>query len=337
MGGAGTRCKGSETAVALRARYVTYWVALGLIVLAAGSAVLYWTLKPPPQAAQVIYGSGRIEADEVRLGVEVPGRVLENAAVEGQSLSAGQLVARLDATDYALQAQRAAEQRAAALQTVAQIGTQIGLARHHAATARIDLRRYETLAPEGAVSAQEVDLQRNANQAAADQVRSLAQQQAEAAAQARAASGALALAQSQIGKTRIYAPISGAVLERLVEPGEVMASGQAVAVMANLARVKIKLFVSERDLGKIRLGAPVRLRIDAFPGRDFEARVARIDAQAQFTPRDVHMADERSRTVYGVTVEAPNPEGLLKPGMPADAWILWDARAGWPARLKAPE
>ena len=65
--------------------------------------------------------------------------------------------------------------------------------------------------------------------------------------------------------------------------------------------------------------------------------VARIDAQAQFTPRDVHMADERSRTVYGVTVEAANPEGLLKPGMPADAWILWNGKAGWPARLQPPE
>ena len=54
-------------------------------------------------------------------------------------------------------------------------------------------------------------------------------------------------------------------------------------------------------------------------------------------PSDIHMEDERSRTVYGVTLEANNPDGLLKPGMPADAWILWDKRAGWPARLTVPE
>ena len=58
--------------------------------------------------------------------------------------------------------------------------------------------------------------------------------------------------------------------------------------------------------------------------------MAVIDGQAQFTPRDVHMADERSRTVYGVTLAAANPEGLLKPGMPADSWILWDEKSGWP-------
>jgi HlyD family secretion protein len=165
----------------------------------------------------------------------------------------------------------------------------------------------------------------------------LQEQQAKARAEADVAAENLALARSQLNKTRIFAPISGAVLERLVEPGEVLAAGQAVAVVANLSRVRLKLFVSERDLGKVRLGAVARLRVDSFPERFFTAKVARIDAQAQFTPRDIHMEDERSRTVYGVTLEANNPDGLLKPGMPADAWILWDKRAGWPARLTVPE
>ncbi|MCF8707681.1 HlyD family secretion protein [Rhizorhapis sp. SPR117] len=323
--------------MALQAKNLTRLVALGLFAIAVVSAGLYWMLKPQPQPAQVIYGSGRVEADEVRISVEVPGRLLENAAVEGQNLSAGQLVARLDPNDYVLQADRAAAQRAAAQRAAAQLVPQINLARHHAETARIDLQRFESLSAEGAVSAREVDFQRNANRAAIDEVRILQEQQARAGAEAEVASKSLALAQSQIGKTRIFAPISGAVLERLVEPGEVLAPGQAVAVVANLSRVKLKLFVSERDLGKVRLGAVARLRVDAFPERYFDARVARIDAQAQFTPRDIHMADERSRTVYGITLEAANPDGFLKPGMPADAWILWNARAGWPARLTVPE
>lgn len=323
--------------MALHAKHVTRLVALGLFAVAAVSAALFWMLKPQALPAQVIYGSGRIEADEVRIAVEVPGRVLENAAVEGQTLAAGQLVARLDPNDYLLQADRAAAQRTAAQRAAAQFVPQINLARHHAEAARIDLQRFESLSGEGAVSAREVDFQRNANRAAIDEVRILQEQRARAGAEAEVASKSLALAQSQIGKTRIFTPLSGAVLERLVEPGEVLAAGQAVAVVANLSRVKLKLFVSERDLGKVRLGAVARLRVDAFPERYFDARVARIDAQAQFTPRDIHMEDERSRTVYGVTLEAANPDGLLKPGMPADAWILWDQRAGWPARLTVPE
>jgi HlyD family secretion protein len=323
--------------VKIPARQVTLLVALGLVLIAGGSAFVYWRLKPPPAPPQVIYGSGRIEADEIRVGLELPGRLLENRAVEGATLTLGAPLAAIDPTDVQLQADRAAAQSSAALQTEAQVVSQIGLAQHHAVTARTDLSRYEALAREGYAPAQRLDVVRNAYQAAADQVGLLQARRLEAAAQAEAASKAFALSRSQIGKTRIAAPITGAVLERLAEPGEVLAAGQPVAVLADLSRVKLRVFVGERDLGKIRLGSAVRLRVDAFPQRNFVARVARIDAQAQFTPRDIHMQDERSRTVYGVTLEASNPEALLKPGMPADAWILWDRGAGWPTRLSVPE
>jgi HlyD family secretion protein len=319
------------------ARTIVVIVALGLITLAAGSGIAFWLMRPKPLPEQVIYGSGRIEADEVRVAPEVGGRIVEIRAVEGQSLHAGDLLARIDSADYQLQADRADAQRAAALRAAAQIDAQIGLATHHAMTAKIDLGRNEAMSQAGVVSAQTLDLARNAYAAAADQVSVLRQQLGQADAQALVAAKSAALAQSQIAKTRLTAPLSGAVLERLAEPGEVVAAGQPVAVLANLQAVKLKVFISEKDLGKVRLGALARIRVDAFGARDFPARVARVDAQAQFTPRDVHMADERSRTVYGVTLEAPNPERLLKPGMPADSWILWDDKAGWPASLKAPE
>ncbi|MCI3130835.1 HlyD family secretion protein [Phenylobacterium aquaticum] len=321
----------------IQARQVTLLVALGLALLAAGSAIAYWRLKPPPAPAQVIYGSGRIEADEVRVGLELGGRLVENRAVEGATLELGAPLARIEPADVALQSERAAAQQAAAAETEAQIVSQIGLAQHHTMTARADLDRYESLARDGYAPAQRLDVVRNAYQAAADQVAVLKARRAEAAAQARAAGKVLELSRSQLAKTSVAAPITGAVLQRLAEPGEVVAAGQPVAVLADLTRVKLRVFVGERDLGKVRLGAPARIRVDAFPGRDFTARVARVDAQAQFTPRDIHMQDERSRTVYGVTLEAPNPQGVLKPGMPADAWILWDARVGWPARLAAPQ
>lgn len=320
----------------LSASSVVVLVALGLIFIAAGSGAAFWLMRPKPVAAQVIYGSGRIEADEVRVAPEVAGRLLENGAVEGQSVVAGERLARVDPGDYQLQADRAEAQQAAAMRAGKQIDAQIGLAVHHAATARIDLNRYETLGRGGWIPRQRLDLVRNTYVATADQVHALREQRAEADAQTTVAAKSAALARSQIAKTELTAPISGAVLERLAEPGEVVGVGQPIAVLANLQTVKLKVFILERDLGKVRLGAPARIRIDAFGARAFPARVAHVDAQAQFTPRDVHMADERSRTVYGVILAAPNPDGLLKPGMPADSWILWDEKAGWPAALQVP-
>jgi HlyD family secretion protein len=321
----------------LSARSVAGLVAVGLIGVVSASAYAYWRLQPEPMPDQVIYGSGRIEADEVRVASEVAGRLLENRAVEGQSVHAGAPLMRIDSADYELQADRAEAQRVAAQRTGSQIDAQIGLALHHKMTARTDLGRYETLSKAGWIPAQRLDMVRNTYAAATDQVSVLRQQRAEAQAQATVAAKTAALAHAQIAKTRLAAPISGAVLEKLAEPGEVVGAGQPLAVLASLQIVKLKVFIVEKDLGRLRLGAPARLHVDAYGARDFPARVARVDAQAQFTPRDVHMADERSRTVYGVILEAANPEGVLKPGMPADAWILWDGKAGWPKTLKAPE
>jgi HlyD family secretion protein len=308
-----------------------------LLLIAAGSWLGYQLLQPEPVAAQVVYGSGRIEADEVRIAPQVAGKLLEHVAREGDTVQAGQVVARIDSTDLELTASQAEAQRKATAYSTRQVDAQIRLADHHAMTAQGDLARYEALRRAGWATIPQLDVRRNAYVAAVDQASALRQQRAQTIAQTEVAARSLALARQQLGKTVVRAPLSGSVLERLAEPGEVLAAGQPLAVVADLRKVRLRVFASEADLGKIRLGSPARIRVDAFANREFPARVARVDAQAQFTPRDVHMADERVRTVYGVLLEADNPTGLLKPGMPADAWILWNRTAGWPARLTVPE
>ena len=308
-----------------------------LVVLIGGSAVLYFRLQPKPQPSQLVYGSGRIEADEVRVAPEVAGRLVTVNGREGEKIREGELLAQVDSVDYELQANQALAQQTATRRSASQIDGQIDLYSHHAMTAKADLARYEILRRQGWATIPQLDLRRNAYVAAADQVSVLRQQRAQADAQVDVAGRTLSLARQRLERTRIYAPISGSILSRLAEPGEVVSVGQPVTVIANLDLVRLKVFVSEADLGRLRLGAPARIRVDAFPNRQFDARIARIDAQAQFTPRDVHVADERARTVYGVSLEAPNPQGVLKPGMPADAWILWDRGRGWPARLTVPE
>lgn len=312
-------------------------IALLLIAIIGATAFLYWQMQPEPQPAQLVYGSGRIEADEVRVAPEIPGRLVEYRLREGEAVRTGELLARIDPVDFELQAGQASAQLTAARRSASQIDAQTHLARHHAETSRSDLARYETLRRQGWVTIQQIDVRRNAYMAAADQVSVLRQQRAQADALSDVAGRSLALARERLARTRVHSPLSGRVLERLAEPGEVVAAGQPIATIANLARVRLKVFVSEADLGRLRLGAPARIRVDAFSNRTFDARIAQVDAQAQFTPRDVHMKDERARTVYGITLDAANPQGLLKPGMPADAWILWDAARDWPARLVIPE
>lgn len=123
---------------------------------------------------------------------------------------------------------------------------------------------------------------------------------------------------------------------KAIEAGELATPGRAVAVLVDLSRLELKVFIPEGEIGKVKLGDAARIKVDAFPERHFEATVSRVDPRAQFTPRDVHLPQERVRMVFGVTLALDNPQGWLKPGMPADAWIRWRDEATWPQRLVVP-
>jgi len=126
------------------------------------------------------------------------------------------------------------------------------------------------------------------------------------------------------------------VLVKAIEPGELVQPGQTLALLVDLTNLELTVYIPENELGKIKLGDPARVRVDAFPERYFEARIKRIDQRAQFTPREVHMPEERVRMVFGVTLAIANPDGVLKPGMPADAWIRWQPDLAWPEPLWIP-
>lgn len=152
---------------------------------------------------------------------------------------------------------------------------------------------------------------------------------AAAQAQVEAAEAARGLARANLADTTVAAPFTGVVLERLVEPGEVVAAGAPLVTLVDLSKLHAKVYVAEVDLGRVKIGDPARVYVDAFPGRSFDATVAEVAQQAEFTPRDVHMKDERVKLVFAVKLAVRNPEGVLKPGMPVDARIRWTPDAPW--------
>lgn len=312
------------------------WTIAALLLLAAGGYLGYLALRPAPLPPGILYGSGRIEATEVRLAAEIPGRVVENRLVEGRPAAAGAELLRLD--DSLLRARQAelAARRRAAEQTVARLEYMLETARHHLGNAETDLARARAQRRDGFVSAQQLERVQDRLREAAGQVEALQAQRAEAAAGVEALTRQQEQLALQLGKTVLRSPLDATVLVKAVEAGEVVVPGQPLAVLVDLERPRLKIYVSEQALGRIRLGAPARVRVDAFPQRYFEAEVAEIDPRAQFTPRDVHLPEERTRTVFGVTLRIRNPDGLLKPGMPADAWIRWQRDAPWPDTLVVP-
>lgn len=179
-------------------------------------------------------------------------------------------------------------------------------------------------AASGEVAIREKDVQR----IAAERARIKAAQ-ATAANQADAAQARVAEVEAQLVDTRIVAPADATVMAKMVEPGELVAAGRPLATLVNLKDLYVRVYIPEREIGRIRLGNPARIAVDAFRNRAFEGKVTEVAQQAEFTPKDVHMKDEREKLVFGVKVAIDNPDGLLKPGMFADVKIRVDSNAAW--------
>jgi multidrug resistance efflux pump len=108
------------------------------------------------------------------------------------------------------------------------------------------------------------------------------------------------------------------VLSRSVEPGEVALPGAPLLTLARLDRLNITVYVPEDLYGTINLGETAQVSVDSFPGEAFTAEVVHIADQAEFTPRNVQTSEGRRSTVFAVRLAIANPDGQLKPGMPAD-------------------
>jgi HlyD family secretion protein len=136
-----------------------------------------------------------------------------------------------------------------------------------------------------------------------------------------AARAALSLADTQLAYTALQAPFSGIVTSRDVEPGEVVTPGREVISIADLSEVDLKIFVGEKEIGKVKPGQKVEVKTDTFPEKTYEGRVSYISPEAEFTPKIIQTHKERVKLVYLVKVTLPNPDLELKSGMPADAWL----------------
>ena len=213
----------------------------------------------------------------------------------------------------------AAYERASTLFTAGAISQQdrdvaemtLHTSRADVAAAEKDVARAEANLALAKASADTIDLQRQKLQALEESRRS--------------ATAQLEEAQANLDERLILAPENGTIISRTAEVGDVVSPGSPIFQVIDMNRLYVKVYIAERDIGRLRLGDRGEVFVDAFPGRSFTARVSRISDQAEFTPKNVETAEERLKLVFGVELALVNPDGLLKPGMPADCVIHWQS------------
>ena len=188
------------------------------------------------------------------------------------------------------------------------------------ANAQVDSTQAKVEAAQSQADAAQSQAEAAGSQAEALQAQAEASNaQAKAAkAQVETAQAALDILDVQMGKMTLSAPVDGNVLSRSIQPGEVAAAGAPLLVLGQLDDLTITVYVPEDRYGVIHLEEAAQMKVDSFPGITFTAKVIYIADKSEFTPRNVQTAEGRRSTVFAVKLSIENPEGKLKPGMPAD-------------------
>jgi len=131
----------------------------------------------------------------------------------------------------------------------------------------------------------------------------------------------LRVIETQLRDADAISPIDGVALVKAAEPGEVLAAGTTVLTVGDVARPWVRAYITERDLGRVKLGDKAKVATDSFPGKVYWGRVSFISSEAEFTPKQIQTNEERAKLMYRVKIDVANPSGELKSNMPADAEI----------------
>jgi HlyD family secretion protein len=306
-------------------------------------------------------GSGEIEGTTVDVSARITARVQKLVAVKGRPVKAGDLLLELDCSDQAALLAESEARLAAARSQAAAAGAGVDASRRGqdaaAAAEAAAKAQAAALATQRDVAQREAarlealpeDVSVSARDRARGSASQLAAQTTAAEAQARASARQFQVAEVQVvasgaqassSQSSVKAAEEAARRNRLLadecvvraprdamlddlphEVGELVPAGQPLARLVDISEVKATFYLPNAEIGAARPGGKATVVADAFPDRKFEGTVASVSSKAEFTPRNIQTRTDRDRLVYPVEVRLPNPDGLLRPGMPVQVTL----------------
>jgi HlyD family secretion protein len=309
------------------------------VVVVGGGAVAWFVLRKPGLPPGFAGANGRLEAKQIDIATKYQGRIKDVLADEGDTVDAGQVVAKMDTEPLEAQLRsneakikEAQDNRRTALAEVAAKQAEFSYSDKQ-------YKRSKDLVVRGAVSEQEADVDR----AHMEMTRAaLLGAQAQAVRTQSAIDAATADAErvkAEIEDSVLKAPIRGRVQNRLAEPGEVLPAGGKVLALVDLSDVYMYLFLPEPVAGKVALGSEGRIVLDAVPDYPIRAAVSFVSPQAQFTPKTVETAEERHNLTFRVKLQIDKNrlrqyEPFVKVGIPGTGYVRLDGNAEWPGTLQ---
>ena len=312
-----------------------YFVIPLAILLVAAGGFGYWKSLHDRLPEGISMGNGRLESTEVQIAAKTPGRLAEVLVDEGDRVTQGQLLARMDTRTLEASRAQAEAEVLRARQTLAANEANVQLRQSEKLLASQELARFRQLSQRGFASGQQLD-QQQARFDTSNAAVTAAQAQV-AAAKAAIGSSQAQVAQltSEIDDSSLRAPINGVIQLRLAEPGEVLGAGGRVFMMIDPSDQYMNLYLPASVVGKLTVGADARIVLDALPDQALPAKITFVAAKSQFTPKEVETRDERQKLVFRVKLRLTDPSAVpqAKPGMPGAGYVR-TADVNWPANLQ---
>ncbi len=267
-------------------------------------------------------GSGVLEAQEVELASILSGKVLQVLVEEGDEVKEGDTLLVIDTEPLRLERERLEKTLKELELGIKQAEEAVNQARAGYQVVKKNYQRMKNLYQKGITTPSQLDEIETKYKVSRAQLR-----QAELGRESLLAKKETLLAgirqlDWQISQGTITSPGSGKIIEKMVEPGEVVRTGQVVLTLADLSKMTLKIYLAEPELGRVKLGDKMEVRVDAFPEKKFFGVVRWISPQAEFTPKNVQTRTARAELVYAVKLELDNPKEELKIGMPADVYFI---------------
>lgn len=323
----------------MKAVLVRRLLTLAVLLAVVGTVFWWWQAsRPEPLPAGIATGNGRLEATEVDLATKVAGRLAAVSAREGDNVAQGQVLATLDADDLRAQLRAAEAQARQARAAIGEGHAGVAGADSQQRLAKITLERSRQLVKKGFVTGARLDQDQSAMQSADAGMAAARSRVGEADAAVAAADARVDALRVTLDDTSLKAAVAGRVLYRLAQPGEVLPAGGKVLTLLDLSDVFMSIYLPTDQAGKISVGSPARIVLDALADQPIPAKVVFVAPRSQFTPKEVETRNEREKLMFRVKVMVEPAwlaahADLAKPGMPGLAYVQTAADVAWPARL----
>lgn len=263
---------------------------------------------------------GQFEATETTISSEAPGKLLRFTVDEGYTLTSGQQAGLVDTTRLVLQRDELQARLTSIEARIININAEVEVQESELETAQTDLNRIQALMKDSAATQKQLDDVRARVRTIRKRIGALQTQKQSVRAEINAMKAQISQLKDQIEDALIINPIRGTVLTAFVEPFELVQMGQPLYRIANLDTLILRVYVSGAQLPDVKLGEDVQVLVDknAEENQALAGRVSWIASEAEFTPQQIQTKEERVTQVYAVKVRVPNPDGILKIGMPGE-------------------